>query len=289
MSELIHQARPGLARRIVAFPLTLLLLAAVPFILLYGGAMVAAASIPQLRDTPGQPLIVLAVVAIAALLWRLFQHHVERREDAELALAGAGRELVQGLAAGFVLFCSVVAITIALGGMKITAINGIGQLWALLAMAIGSGFFEELIFRGILFRQIEAMLGSWAALAATSALFGASHLANPGATWFAAFAIAVEAGIMLGAAYMLTRRLWLAIGIHIGWNFTQGWVFSAPVSGGAAPKGLLPTSREGPEWLTGGAFGLEASVVALVLATLLGLVLLWRAAAAGQVRRPSWL
>ncbi|MCB2058354.1 MAG: CPBP family intramembrane metalloprotease [Novosphingobium sp.] len=289
MSELIHQARPGLVRRIVAFPLTLLLLAAVPFILLYGGAMVAAASIPQLRDTPGQPLIVLAVVAIAALLWRLFQHHIERREDAELALAGAGRELAQGLGAGFVLFCSVVAITIALGGMKITAINGIGQLWALLAMAIGSGFFEELIFRGILFRQVETMLGSWAALVLTSALFGASHLANPGATWFAAFAIAVEAGTLLGAAYMLTRRLWLVIGIHVAWNFTQGWVFSAPVSGGKAPLGLLVTTRSGPEWLTGGAFGLEASLIALVLATALGLFLLWRAIAAGQLRRPYWL
>jgi membrane protease YdiL (CAAX protease family) len=286
---MIQSDSPGLLRRIIAFPLTLLILAAVPFILLYGGTMAAGASISQFKDTPAQSLIVLAGVAVAGLCWRLFQSRVERREDAELALPGAGKELGAGLAMGTVLFCAVVAATVAMGGMSIDGVNGIGRLWAMAAMAFASGFFEELIFRGILFRQIEAMLGSWAALAATSALFGASHLANPGATWFAAFAIAVEAGIMLGAAYMLTRRLWLAIGIHIGWNFTQGWVFSAPVSGGAAPKGLLLTSREGPEWLTGGAFGLEASVVALVLATLLGLVLLWRAAAAGQVRRPSWL
>ena len=101
-------------------------------------------------------------------------------------------------------------------------------------------------------------------------------------------AIAVEAGILLGAAYMLTRRLWLAIGIHATWNFTQGWVFSVPVSGGEAPLGLLITRRAGPEWLTGGAFGLEASVVAMVVATLAGLVLLLMAIRGGQLRPAPW-
>jgi hypothetical protein len=76
--------------------------------------------------------------------------------------------------------------------------------------------------------------------------------------------------LLLGAAYLLTRRLWLAMGIHSGWNFTQGWIFSVPVSGGKAPEGLLLTTRHGPEWLTGGAFGLEASAVAMVVATLAG-------------------
>ena len=82
------------------------------------------------------------------------------------------------------------------------------------------------------------MAGSFSYLLWT-ALFGALHIMNPGATWFSSVAIAVEAGILLGAAYMLTRQLWLSIGIHAAWNFTQGWVFSVPVSGGEAPLGLL--------------------------------------------------
>jgi len=158
-----------------------------------------------------------------------------------------------------------------------------------LAMAIASGLFEELIFRGILFRQIEAMAGSWVALALTSAFFGAAHLANPDVTWFAAFAIAVEAGVLLGAAYMLTRRLWLAVGIHAAWNFTQGWIFSAPVSGGKALDGLLFTHRSGPDWLTGGGFGLEASAVAMVVATTAGVVMLVLAIKRGRVIAPRWL
>jgi hypothetical protein len=87
---------------------------------------------------------------------------------------------------------------------------------------------------------------------------------------------------------MLTRRLWLAIGIHAAWNFTQGWVFSAPVSGGEAPLGLLITRREGPDWLTGGDFGLEASVVAMIVATIAGVLMLRRAIQNGELRQPMW-
>ena len=158
----------------------------------------------------------------------------------------------------------------------------------MLAMAVTSGTIEEIMFRGILLRHLETMLGTWAALAITSLLFGAAHLGNPDATLFAAFAIAMEAGILLGAAYLVTRRLWLAVGIHAAWNFTQGWVFSIPVSGHAAPLGLLITRRVGPDWLTGGDFGLEASAVALVVATGAGLLLLHRAVRRGDIHPPMW-
>ena len=88
---------------------------------------------------------------------------------------------------------------------------------------------------------------------------------------------------MLGGAYMLTRRLWLPIGIHAAWNFTQGWVFSVPVSGTEPPLGLLITRRIGPDWLTGGDFGLEASAVAMVLATVAGALMVWVAMKRGTV------
>jgi membrane protease YdiL (CAAX protease family) len=88
---------------------------------------------------------------------------------------------------------------------------------------------------------------------------------------------------------MLTRRLWLPIGIHAAWNFTQGWVFSVPVSGTAPPLGLLITRRIGPDWLTGGGFGLEASAVAMVLATLAGAVMAKVAIRRRGVVRPMWI
>ena len=79
---------------------------------------------------------------------------------------------------------------------------------------------------------------------------------NPEATWIAVLCIAVEAGVLLAAAYITTRRLWLPIGLHFAWNFTQGGIFGVPVSGFRV-RGLLKSTLTGPELLSGGAFGAE--------------------------------
>jgi membrane protease YdiL (CAAX protease family) len=231
--------------------------------------------------------IVMALWLIAA--WKLYKRFGERAPDRELPLRGALPEWAGGLLFGFLLFSGMTGVVALLGGFSVQGVRGVGTLGAMVAMAAISGVGEEIIFRGVLLRHLETMVGTWGALALTSAFFGAAHLANPGATWFAALAIALEAGILLGAAYLATRRLWLAMGIHSAWNFTQGWVFSVPVSGGKAPEGLLITVRSGPDWLTGGAFGLEASVVAMVVATLAGVVLLMRVVRAGGIVPPPWV
>jgi len=240
------------------------------------------------RGSPLEVMVALAFAAVGIASYKGFKAWIERAPDNEFALPGSGLELARGLLLGFGLFCGVTAIVALLGGFEVMGLRGMGQLWPMLSLAVLSGVFEEVLFRGILFRHIETMLGSWAALALTSAFFGVAHLGNPNASWFSSFAIAVEAGILLGAAFMLTRRLWLAIGIHAGWNFTQGWVFSIPVSGGDAPLGLLITRRVGPEWLTGGDFGLEASVIALVIATLAGAAILFRAIRRDGTVPPMW-
>ncbi|MBU6267241.1 MAG: CPBP family intramembrane metalloprotease [Sphingomonadales bacterium] len=258
------------------------------FMLAYMLTGIAASSAKVLRNTPVQLLIVLACAAGGVALYRWFERTVEKREGVEFALPGAGRELGAGLLLGFVLFSAMAGIVALLGGLEVDGVRGLGRLWSMASLAVASGLFEELIFRGILFRRIEQAGGSWAALAVTSAFFGLAHIMNPGATWFAAVAIAFEAGILLGAAFMLTRRLWLAVGIHAAWNFTQGWVFSVPVSGGKAPEGLLLVQRHGPEWLTGGAFGLEASAVAMGVATAAGCVMLGLAAKRGAFVAPMW-
>lgn len=275
--------------RILRHPLVLLIGGFTAFVVLYAVGQIAAASIKPIRNTPLQPIVALIAAGLGLWLYKVMRRRFERSEHDELALAGAGRELSVGLLGGVALFAGVVAVVAALGGFGIDGLRGIGRLWAMLAMAVLSGVFEEVIFRGIVFRHVESLAGSWAALAVTSLFFGAVHLGNPGATWFAALAIASEAGILLGAAYMLTRRLWLAIGLHAGWNFAQGWIFSAPVSGGKAPDGLLITHRAGPEWLTGGAFGLEASAVAMGLVTAVGLALLALAIRQGRYQPVPWL
>jgi hypothetical protein len=93
---------------------------------------------------------------------------------------------------------------------------------------------------------------------------------------------------MLGAAYMLTRSLWLPMGIHAAWNFTQGEVFDIPVSG-TKVHGLVQAKLTGPPLLTGNGFGLEASLIAMVIATLFGIFLLWLAIRKGELMQPWWV
>jgi len=119
----------------------------------------------------------------------------------------------------------------------------------------------------------------------SAALFGLMHAGNPGATTFSSVAIALEAGGMLAAAYSWSRSLWLPIGIHLAWNFTQGGIFSQPISGNAA-TGLLdfPLSAKASPLVTGGAFGPEASIVSLAVCVSLGVVFLALAIRAGRWR-----
>ena len=285
-------AAPSLARRIIAHPASLLVIGFILMVVVGGLGSVALnklfGALDVARNTPGRLIAAVILAAIFIVTYKGYKRWIERGPDRELEFTGAGRELSLGLLGGALLFTVMTGIVALLGGIEIVGLRGFGTIWSMAAMAVFSGVFEEILMRGIVFRQLEAWLGSWLALALSSALFGALHIMNPGASWFSSLAIAVEAGILLGAAYMLTRRLWLAIGIHAAWNFTQGWVFSVPVSGGEAPLGLLITRRTGPEWLTGGAFGLEASVVAMVVATLAGLVLLLMAIRGGQLRPAPW-
>ena len=150
------------------------------------------------------------------------------------------------------------------------------------------GVSEEWMFRGVLFRSVETWFGSWAALVVSSLVFGLTHLMNAQGTIEGALFIAVEAGILLAAAFMLTRRLWLSIGFHMAWNYTQSAIFSGIVSGNDPQQGLIRSTVNGPDWLTGGSFGVESSVLALVTCTTTGVVMLVMATRRGRIVPPIW-
>jgi membrane protease YdiL (CAAX protease family) len=139
-----------------------------------------------------------------------------------------------------------------------------------------------------LFRSVEDLLGSWISVALSSFVFGAVHLVNPEATLAGAVYVGIEAGLLLAAAYLVTRRLWISIGAHMAWNYSEGAIFSSVVSGGINDPGLIRSSIEGPELLTGGSFGLESSVFALVLCTSAGLIMMIIAARRGHIVPPPW-
>jgi len=206
-----------------------------------------------------------------------------RRPVYELARAGAARELAAGLGVGAAYMVLVVGVVAALGGYHVVSVGWDTGILTGLALGVGPGIAEELVFRGVLLRVLDKPLGSRWALTATALLFGGAHLTNPDATMWGAVAIAVEAGILLGSAYLLTRRLWFAIGIHIAWNATEGGIFGIDVSGSGSGRGLVRSTLSGATWLSGGAMGVEGSVVAVVLGLALGLGLYAAAVRRGHV------
>jgi membrane protease YdiL (CAAX protease family) len=131
---------------------------------------------------------------------------------------------------------------------------------------------EELVFRGIIFRHLERVLSPWPAVILSALLFGAAHLANPGATLVSSLAIAITAGVIMAAIYLLTRSLWWAIGLHLGWNFFEGPISGAQVSGHSSEV-LIHASITGPQALTGGAFGPEAGWISILIVGTIGILL----------------
>jgi membrane protease YdiL (CAAX protease family) len=188
-----------------------------------------------------------------------------------------------------VLFSVVVGVLYLLGSYHVTGFNPHARwLPALLVFGLAAGVSEEILFRGVLYRIVEEGLGTWAALLVSALFFGFAHHANPGATPWSSAAIAIEAGLLFGLLYHVTRSLYLCMGVHAAWNFTQGTVYGIPVSGLRA-DGWLISSRSGPDWLSGGVFGAEASVVALIACSLCTLGLLIIAIRRGSIVKPSWL
>ena len=155
-------------------------------------------------------------------------------------------------------------------------IFGLASTLVPLLILIAGALQEELIFRGMIFRKLERSFGSWIALAISAILFGISHLLNPDATLVSALAIMVTAGVLVAAVYILTRSLWWAIGLHLGWNFFEGTVFGAQVSGHNLP-GFFSSVTTGPVAWTGGGFGPEAGLASIVIIGAIGFFLCFRA------------
>lgn len=146
-----------------------------------------------------------------------------------------------------------------------------GLMIGMLITFIFVGWQEELVSRGYLLQNLIDGLNVFWGVIVSSILFGLLHLANPNSSIEGALGTFLV-GIFLSYAYLVTRQLWLPIGLHIGWNFFEGPIFGFPVSGVDAFR-VLQQSVNGPTLITGGSFGPEAGLILLVgLALGIGLV-----------------
>jgi membrane protease YdiL (CAAX protease family) len=255
--------KPPLAARLLAHPLVRIVLGTV---LTFGAVPLVMLAVSQLVAKPYR--IVWPQLLAAVLVWcgyRLYVRRIEKRPLRELA----PQDMVRGLGSGLLLGAALVMLTFAalaaLGAYRFDGVNAFSALLLVpLAELVLVGLAEEMVFRGVIFGVTERSLGSKAAIGVSAFVFSLAHLPNDGVSLLA-IAVIVAVGVMQGAIYLATRSLWACIGVHIAWNYCVGQVFSSSVSGHAAGDGLLRGELVGSSLLTGGAFGVEGSLVALVL------------------------
>jgi len=222
-----------------------------------------------------QSLFLVFSGLLGLFLYAVWTNLTERRPVTELSM----KRLLPGLGGGFLLgivyFGCVVGIMALLGSFRVTEahFNAV-VLLQYLAYFFVVAVFEELVFRGVLFRLIDDRWNTFVALIVSALVFGAMHLMNPGATLWSAVAIAIEAGLLLGVAYKCSGNLWLPIGIHWAWNFVQGPVLGFAVSGTGVDYKVFSTILTGSDWVTGGIFGAEASLPAVGMGVLFTIIFL---------------
>ncbi|WP_280913438.1 type II CAAX endopeptidase family protein [Streptomyces sp. SAI-208] len=226
--------------------------------------------ISGVKDNPWLSLLAGALtVAAMVFVYGWVVKRTENREVTELQGKGATRAASWGLLFGTLMFLCVISNIYLLGDYEVDGIDSVSGAIGLIGFMAGAAVTEEIVFRGLLFRLVERGAGTYIALVLSGLVFGGMHLLNDDATLAGALAISVEAGAMLAAGYAATRNLWLPMGVHFAWNYMEAGIFSTQVSGSGDSHGLLEASLSGNKLVTGGEFGPEASLYAVLFGTLL--------------------
>ena len=214
----------------------------------------------------------------------LYVRVVEKRHALELSRFRIAL-LPLGILIGLIWFGVLIAMLYASGHYQINGLAFPNRLVSAVIFALGTAIWEEVTFRGLLFRVTELAFGTWVGVVVSAIAFGALHGLNPNASLAASIAIILESGILLAAAYFATRTLWLPIGLHFGWNFAEDFVFGVRISGHAARPAIVEGTLSGSSLWTGGVYGLESSILAIGLAAILSAVLIAIAIRRGEIVR----
>ncbi|KPL01283.1 MAG: hypothetical protein AMJ91_00570 [candidate division Zixibacteria bacterium SM23_73_3] len=220
--------------------------------------------------------IALVLGAWITLRW------IDRRRFALLGLSFSFKgvkELLAGFVFGFLYLTGVFLILWIAGFADVTA-RGLdaqtlkGMLTYLVVFA-AAGTLEELANRGYLFQVLIEGTRAWIAILGSSLIFSLGHIFNQDFSWVSGLCLFLH-GVLFGLAYLKTRSLWVPIGIHVAWNWAQGSVWGMKVSGTKISDTLLESVPKGPEILSGGNFGVEGSLITVIVTV--GLLLyIWKA------------
>ena len=228
-----------------------------------------------LLNIPAYAAVPLSTIGTVAALYAFKKYLSWYAEDGESMSFGSKMWMMGiGWAVAAVNFLAIIVCLFLCGYYRIVTVEfDVASQLSWLSLFLLVAVVEEVVFRGILFRLITDKWNIAVGLTTSSLLFGLAHLGNPGATLWAALAIALASGWLFGMAYAYHQTIWVPIGMHWAWNYLEGGVFGCAVSGSPLDNLPLITPRiSGPDILTGGAFGPEASIICVALGIVLSIV-----------------
>lgn len=284
-------SKKGIIQKILHFPLTKIIVGIIVVAgvyVLFNMALVQIFKTDVLTEDVISLVIALISTILSVITYVLLFKFYEKREIKELSTNGLAKNLSVGLLLGFVLQSLTILVIFFSGGYSIISVNPIVFIIPPFAMAFSSAIFEEILFRGIIFRVMEEKLGSYVSLIISAVIFGLLHMSNPNSSFIAGVGLAIQAGLLLAAAYIFTRNLWFPIAIHFAWNFTQSAIFGANVSGITLSKTLITSKISGVDWITGGPFGPEGSIQATSFCLMAAIILLILNHKQGKIIKPYW-
>ena len=221
-----------------------------------------------LLNIPAYAAVPLSTIAAVATLYAFKKYLSWYVEDGEsLSFGGKARMMGVGWAVSVVNFLAIIVCLFLCGCYRIVNVEfDVASQLSWLSLFLLVGVVEEVIFRGILFRLIADKWNIAVGLTTSSLLFGLAHLGNPGATLWAALAIALASGWLFGMAYAYHQTIWVPVGMHWAWNYLEGGVFGCSVSGTPLDyRPLITPKISGTDLLSGGAFGPEASIICVAI------------------------
>jgi len=239
-----------------------------------------------LQSLLGGPLARLILFGLAFAVARFFA----KWRDTTVGDLGWVRPTASKIGSGYLIGIGLVSlvagIMVAAGWYELAWSGSWGSLLAAILSGLAVGLFEEALFRSLWFGGLEPALGTWLALMITAVFFGLLHWLNPGATLISSVAIALTAGLLLGAVFVVWRDVWLVAAVHAAWNATLGGFYGMAVSGQSTGQALLSARESGPDLWTGGAFGPEASLVSILVVG--GVTVFLLPAVARSASAPVW-
>ena len=221
------------------------------------------------------------------LTYILFYRKYEKRKIGEFSSKGLLKNTILGVLIGTTLQGLTILVIYFWGNFQIISVNPFSSIITPFAIAFSVAIFEETLLRGIIFRIVEEKLGSYISLLISAIIFGSVHLINPDSSVISSVCIGIV-GFMFGASYIYSRNLWLPIAIHFSWNFVQSGIFGAITSGNEKTSSLFNTNISGAELITGGTFGPEGTIQAILFWLLVSTIFMVLITKQNKLIKPYW-